>query len=173
MNKFKRDLQQGKKYERLATDYFDYDDLYMSKGYCKEYDFCCVKGGEKTYVEVKSDRLAGKTGNLCIEYEYKGKPSGINATTADYWMYFILKTVDGDVHSKVNRIEAYKIPSDDLRDIVKGCRSVSGGDGGYSKMYLVKKELVSSYRVYREKKKDIVEDLSNEIKKIEISTDKS
>jgi hypothetical protein len=169
MNKFKRDLKQGKLYERLATEYFEWDNLYMSKGYFKEYDFCCVKEGKKTYVEVKSDRLAGKTGNLCIEYEYKGKPSGINASTADYWMYFILKTVDGHPHSKVNRIEAYKIPSDDLRNIVKDCRSVMGGDGYNSKMYLVKKELVSQYRVYRAKKKDIVEDITKSINKVDIS----
>jgi len=37
-------------------------------------------------IEVKTERDIWKTtGNMCIELEYKGKPSGINVTKADYW----------------------------------------------------------------------------------------
>ena len=39
-------------------------------------------------IEVKSERDVWKrTGNIAIEYECYGKPSGINATEADYWFH--------------------------------------------------------------------------------------
>lgn len=40
-------------------------------------------------VEVKTDRMTHKTGNVFIEYESRGKPSGIATTDADYWVYKI------------------------------------------------------------------------------------
>jgi hypothetical protein len=38
-------------------------------------------------IEVKSDRLIHKTGNLFIEYKSRDKPSGLATTTANYWIY--------------------------------------------------------------------------------------
>ena len=39
-------------------------------------------------IEVKSERdVWQRTGNIAIEYESYGKPSGINATEADYWFH--------------------------------------------------------------------------------------
>ena len=39
-------------------------------------------------IEVKSERdVWQKTGNIAIEYESYGKPSGINATESDYWFH--------------------------------------------------------------------------------------
>tara|TARA_R100000655_G_scaffold100508_1_gene144974 strand:+ start:1043 stop:1441 length:399 start_codon:yes stop_codon:yes gene_type:complete len=39
-------------------------------------------------IEVKSERnWWKKTGNIAIEYEYRGKPSGIYATKSDYWFH--------------------------------------------------------------------------------------
>lgn len=38
-------------------------------------------------VEVKCDRMTVKTGNIYIEYESRGKPSGIATSQADYWVY--------------------------------------------------------------------------------------
>lgn len=40
-------------------------------------------------IEVKSDRLAHQTGNIYVEMTYKGKPSGIFASKADWWVYEI------------------------------------------------------------------------------------
>ncbi len=147
MSKFERDLEQGKIYERKAVEYFDYDSYKMKKGYCKEYDFHFVKDGIKKYVEVKSDRLASVTGNLCIEYMCNDKPSGITSTTADYWVYFILHTKGGGVKGEIIKEEVYKIPTDELRNIVKGCRRVSGGDWNKSRLYLVSKHKVRQYLV--------------------------
>lgn len=40
-------------------------------------------------IEVKSDRRATSTGNIYVEVEYKGKPSGITKSTAEWWTYEI------------------------------------------------------------------------------------
>src|SRR5262245_31890282 len=40
------------------------------------------------YVELKSESYQWEqTGNIAIEYSWNGKPSGIAATTADYWVH--------------------------------------------------------------------------------------
>ena len=39
-------------------------------------------------IEVNLKEVCGyKTGNIAIEYESYGKPSGINATDSDYWFH--------------------------------------------------------------------------------------
>jgi len=40
-------------------------------------------------VEVKRDRQTQKTGNVYIEYESRGKASGIATTKADKWAYIL------------------------------------------------------------------------------------
>ena len=43
---------------------------------------------ENKTIEVKSERSWWrKTGNIAIEYEYRGKPSGIYKTESDYWFH--------------------------------------------------------------------------------------
>ncbi len=138
--KFKKDLQTGHFYEKKCLEYLDYDTVEHKKGYFKEYDLIITKDGKETKIEVKSDKQASKTGNLAIEYECNNKPSGITSSTADYWIYFI-------VYPEEKREECFKIPIDDLKNIVETCRQVSGGDGMRSRLYLVKKSLVEKYIV--------------------------
>src|SRR5580692_11142434 len=39
-------------------------------------------------IELKSETwLWERTGNICIEYRQNGRPSGIDATEADYWVH--------------------------------------------------------------------------------------
>ena len=140
MNKFKKDLATGHKYEKKCLEYLDYDTVEHMKGYFKEYDLIITKDGKETKIEVKSDKQASKTGNLAIEYECNNKPSGITSSTADYWIYFI-------VYPEEKREECFKIPIDHLKNIIKTCRKVSGGDGMRSRLYLVKKSLVEKYLI--------------------------
>jgi hypothetical protein len=44
-----------------------------------------------TTIEVKTDWIASKTGNVYIEYQSRNKPSGLATTKAKYWIYVILK----------------------------------------------------------------------------------
>jgi len=105
-----------------------------------------INKGEITKIEVKSDRQAGRTGNLCIEYECNGKPSGITSTEADYYMYFIVYAKEKDAEG-LPREECYNIPVDELKQIVKSCKKVRGGDGDRSLMYLLNKSLVQQYLI--------------------------
>ena len=139
-NKFEKDLAQGKKYEVESLNHLDYDTYEMKEGYFKEYDLTIFKDGTPTKIEVKSDRQASSTGNMAIEYECKNKPSGLSATKADYWIYFV-------VHK--DKDECYKIPTDELRELVKDCRKVRGGDNYMSRMYLLKMDNCKKYRIYR------------------------
>jgi len=89
-------------------------------------------------VEVKTDRLTEKTGNVYIEYESRGKPSGIVTSQADYWVY---KVSDG----RAIIIEKEELKQK-LRELVKNKKArmgVKGGDNNTSLGILVNiKELI-------------------------------
>lgn len=71
--------------DSLARDGFDIDLRY---GQQREDAFARVLRG--ALVEVKSDQKVRCTGSLFIEFEQRGRPSGIAVTTADYWAFEIL-----------------------------------------------------------------------------------
>ena len=79
-------------------------------------------------------------GNIAVEYESWGKPSGINATESDYWFHNLC--INGDIYATlVFKTETLRKIVDSL-DFIK---TVSGGDHNASKMYLVNiKKLFSS-----------------------------
>ena len=84
-------------------------------------------------IEVKSERdIWQKSGNICIEYESWGKPSGIRATEADYWFHNLC--IGKDEYCTL----VFK--TDTLRKIVDKLdtfKTVSGGDNNASRMFLV------------------------------------
>ena len=84
-------------------------------------------------IEVKSERgMWMKTGNICIEYQSYGKPSGIEATEADFWFHNLC--MGDDIFCTL----VFDVPK--LKKIVKKLdylKSVSGGDHNASRMYLV------------------------------------
>ena len=132
--KFEEDLKMGQEYEIKALDYLKYDKYEIKKGYFKEYDIIL---DDTTKVEVKAEKMASITGNIAIEYSCSGRPSGILTTEADLWVHFIVF----DAYE-----ECYCIPIQDLRNIVRNCRSVRGGDGMRANMYLVNKSLIQQYK---------------------------
>ena len=84
-------------------------------------------------IEVKSERgMWMKTGNICIEYQSYGKPSGIEATEADFWFHNLC--IGDDIFCTL----VFDVPK--LKKLVKKLdylKSVSGGDHNASRMYLV------------------------------------
>ena len=84
-------------------------------------------------IEVKSERdMWQRTGNIAIEYQSNGKPSGIDATTSDYWFHNLC------VGEETFATLVFK--TDSLRKIIKNLdkkKSVSGGDNNASRMYLL------------------------------------
>lgn len=84
-------------------------------------------------IEVKSERdMWARTGNIAIEYESYGKPSGISATESDYWFHNLC------IGDNTFATLVFDVPS--LKRIINNLdekRTVSGGDNSASKMYLV------------------------------------
>lgn len=110
LKKFDIDLEFGKQWEKYI------DDL-----------FCGAKTAE---VKTERDRWQG-TGNICIEVESYGKPSGLEATESDVWVHNLVK--DGQL------VCSLMFPTDVLKELVpkatKG--TVMGGDNRASKLNLV------------------------------------
>ncbi len=76
-NKFDLDLKFGKCFEHVVKDIVS-----------------------KQKVEVKTERNKWvKTGNIVVEYESYGKPSGISVTEADYWWHNL--TIDGNLFCSI------------------------------------------------------------------------
>ena len=97
-------------------------------------------------IEVKSERNVWKrTGNIAIEYECYGKPSGINATEADYWFHNLC--VGEDVYATlVFKTENLKKILDSLDRKV----SVNGGDHNASRMYLISLQKLFDLKTIKE-----------------------
>lgn len=106
-------------------------DLDLAYGKVREKKIADMMTDKK--IEVKSERdLWAKTGNIAIEYESWGKPSGINATEADYWFHNLC--IGDDTFATL----VFDVPS--LKRIINNLdykRSVSGGDNNASRMYLL------------------------------------
>jgi hypothetical protein len=84
-------------------------------------------------IEVKSERdMWQRTGNIAIEYQSYGKPSGIDATESDYWFHNLCIGDDTFCTLVFN--------TESLKKIIKNLdykKSVSGGDHKASRMYLL------------------------------------
>ena len=108
--KFDIDLEYGKVREKLVADML-----------------------QDKKIEVKSERgMWMRTGNIAIEYESYGKPSGIAATESDYWFHNLC--IEDEVFATL------VFDTKNLKRIIDNLdykRSVNGGDHNASKMYLL------------------------------------
>ena len=138
---FKENIAFGNIYEKKAVEYFDHDDFKIEEGKVSSHDIVFTKNNTEIKVEVKSDRLAYKTGNLCIEIESNSILSGLSVTQADFWLYFVINP-NGE-----NTI--YKIPIDILWELTN--RFINnyrfGGYKRLSKMVLIPTMLLHEYIV--------------------------
>jgi hypothetical protein len=143
MDKFKRDLNTGLKFEMKLLDHIKHIGYEKPDGYFPYYDFKIFKSnGHTSTYEVKADMLILKTGNIAIEYMCRGKLSGISLSTAKYWAIFAYTG---------NKYTLYKIPSKALKKLIdkkKYKKNICGGDDGVSKMYLFDKTLFEEYIIY-------------------------
>ena len=106
VTKFTKDLSYGKKHEKLV-----------------------MKSMEN--FELKTDRMAHKTGNVYVEFQSRGKNSGIRTSKSDTWIFKIVSK--GDRH-----LFSIQIPLTRLKKLVsKDYRVVPGGDNLTSRGYLV------------------------------------
>jgi len=150
-NNFKDDLRLGQKYELEFIKYINYEKYSISEGVFKPYDILFESGHKTLKVEVKTDRLASKTDNICIEYECSKIKSGISTTESDYYAYFIL-------HSNGKNYDLYYIPTKQIKENIKMKKykfTVNGGDNKSSKMYLFNINVFNKYKIDKKSKFNI------------------
>lgn len=143
MNKFYKDLQTGLFYETELMKHIKHKSYEQSQGNFKEYDLKVYKknGSTSTY-EVKADKMINITGNICIEYMCRNKPSGISTSTAKYWTIFECKDMNYTIYKIPRKFLIYCIEN---KKYFKDC---NGGDNMASKLYLFKKDLFKDYIIY-------------------------
>lgn len=85
---------------------------------------------ETKRIEVKTDRIAHVTGNIAVEYRFRGRPSGISTTEADYWAFLLY-----------DMTTIIMVPTEKLkgiaRDRYKKDEITLGGDDNASEMILI------------------------------------
>ena len=112
-------------------------DIDLSFGQCFEQKVADMLQNSK--IEVKTERDKWKdTGNIVIEFESRGRPSGIATTEADYWFHNLAMGED--------IIMTLVFPTKTLRNyLAKNMpRMVRGGDDMTSRLYLINlKDLVT------------------------------
>lgn len=87
-------------------------------------------------IEVKRDRMWKTTGNLFFEYRYKGEPSGIATTKADYFAYILFDGSD-NVATYIWETERLKKALSSMMKL-QTCRKImNAGDGGLTAGLLV------------------------------------
>ncbi len=95
-NDFRYDLKVGQVYEK------QFNDLLGSK------------------IEIKRDFKCLDTGNIYVEYQSRGKPSGLSTSEAEYWCYWL-----SDVLCIFIKTEELKIL---CRKYINTNRDKKGGD---------------------------------------------
>jgi hypothetical protein len=139
---FEKDLEFGKKFEKKFIEHMKFVDYELIEGKCLEYDIIVKDSGKTKYYEVKADRKAQFTQNMCFEFESNGCPSGIATSKSHYYGYFILYD-DGTY-------DLYKIPTSRIKKNIERnmySRIMRGCEYGKNKFYLFRKDLFLKYRV--------------------------
>lgn len=103
---------------------FRYD---LKVGQIKEGELASIIQGKK--IEVKTDLQAFDTGNVFVEYESRGKPSGISTSQADYYCFVISK--DSFIFISSDKLK------EKCRELLNTDRDRRGGDSNTSKGILL------------------------------------
>jgi len=132
----------------MSTPFTKYDFVTDLKyGTDSEKNIANILGLSSKEFEVKTERnWWTRTGNIAIELEYKGKPSGINITEATYWVHAF--------QDKEDLFCFVIIPVKILKKIVSkllasGIKPKMVGDGNNSKCLIIKKEILLNYNIYK------------------------
>lgn len=137
--KFQSDLKAGKVNEEKFAKYLESKEFKDVK-FCdfKSYDIIAQRGGKFLTFEVKTDLIESE--NMAIEFFClrRFEPSGIMATTADYWVQYF-----GD--------NAVMFKAEVLKKFLQETKPkmVYGGDDKLALLFLVKKSELPEHKVIK------------------------
>ena len=140
---FHSDLAVAEKTENKIAKFFqDRNIRFLDKSYNNEYDIKIQEPSGVIYtIEIKEDFMCKDTNNIAIEYESRGKKSGILTTKADYILYV--------VHEPSEHTNIYIIRTNKLKGLLvqgKYIRKVVGGDkGSFTRSYLMSLDITKQY----------------------------
>ena len=107
-------------------------DIDLQYGQVREQELADILQNEKIEVKTERDKWM-ETGNICIEFQCRGKASGIAVTQAKWWTHVL---ADGD-----ETVCMLLFPTDKLKEIARKAvvdgKVVYGGDDNLSKMVLI------------------------------------
>jgi len=139
---FRKELIEGEEGERIVlTDLESMGGTFISDNKDNRYDLLISKNGKEITYEIKTDVLCSPsydTGNIFLEYECRGKTSGIMVCQAD-WFVTYFKHFN----------ELWYIKTKDLLNLIEteSLRSVgnSGDEGSNTKGYLLSRHKYKSH----------------------------
>ena len=152
MLKFRKDLIEGQKGERVIAKYLEQNNGLTDIQFNDDikYDIKGIKDGKELTFEVKTDRYEHfkgyKTFNMFIEQSCGNKPSGINATQADYFIYYY---PDFELF--------YFIKTEDLRKLIQDTDlpiKAQSGDNGKVVGVVIHRNLYKKYFTIKRLPKD-------------------
>ena len=124
----------------------------LTKGFNPNFDIC-LEFGEKyenefqkiiegKKIEVKTDRITQRSTNVFVEYESRGKESGIAKTQAEWWTI--------NFYSKDKFCFNITLKTKDLKNIIKNntFKKIPGGDNNTSWGYLIPISKLIDYNNY-------------------------
>lgn len=128
---FKEDLKVAKKTEQEVAEILHkkYEMEILDFGKNSNYDIHGKIGNTEITFEVKEDFICETTNNVGVEFECRGKASGIQTTKSNFYIY--------KLHTK-NGIEYIMHPISKLKKMIedkKYFRIVNGGDKGSNSMF--------------------------------------
>tara|TARA_R100000664_G_C2741445_1_gene129862 strand:+ start:1109 stop:1540 length:432 start_codon:yes stop_codon:yes gene_type:complete len=115
------------RYGKNSAESFDID---LLRGLNGEVEALSVLTGR---LEVKTDFKAYKTGNLAIEIECFGKPSGLQTTTADWWLFNIRIPEEESLMLIISRKRLKRLATQHIHMN----HIVMGGDKNASKLVII------------------------------------
>ncbi len=140
---FKDDLEEAQAVEvsvinflREVVPNFEFNGFSGTKGY----DAIITISDRAFYLEIKSDYITQRTGNIAIEYESRGSLSGISTSKAHFYAYAVMLP---------EGMRVYFMNSNKIRKLIENelyHSKTSGGDiGSNTKFYLFKEAIFAEY----------------------------
>jgi len=120
---FKQDILQGEKGEEIIKNILvNMGFVFIKYNKDNKFDLLMKYNNKPVTYEIKTDIYPKNTGNLVVEFECRGKPSGIAITEADYFVTYF---------PHLNEI--WNIKTNILRELIKQYNpkiSENSGDEG-------------------------------------------